>query len=170
MDMDGFTFYSLATSGWLAIQALPLLFTPTVLLPLFTHHEDATSDLSLYLARALALSLLSLSVTALFLSGVLPVNTRTETPVNPYASPITIITTMFHFGSAFLAYTAYADSRGTMFMLGLIGSGNLFALGMWAVMFGGDVGHISKRTGKDKRTSKFPFGDKKGRAEGLKET
>lgn len=29
--------------------------------------------------------------------------------------------------------------------------------GLWCLMFGGDKGHISKRTGADKRTSGFPF-------------
>lgn len=31
------------------------------------------------------------------------------------------------------------------------------AFGLWNVMFGSDKGHISKRSGADKRTSGFPF-------------
>ena len=31
------------------------------------------------------------------------------------------------------------------------------AVGLWALMFADDKGHISKRTGKDKRVSGFPF-------------
>jgi hypothetical protein len=50
----------------------------------------------------------------------------------------------------------------------MVGSGVLAAMGTWAILFGGGS-HISRRTGKDKRTSGFPFGDKKGRATELKE-
>jgi len=38
-------------------------------------------------------------------------------------------------------------------------SGSLAAMGLWCVMFGSDPGHISKRTGADKRTSGWPFGN-----------
>jgi len=37
------------------------------------------------------------------------------------------------------------------------------------LLFGG-ASHVSRRTGKDKRMSGWPFGDKKGRGEALKQT
>ena len=41
--------------------------------------------------------------------------------------------------------------------LGALTSGSLALIGMWCLMFGTDKGHISKRTGADKRTSGWPF-------------
>lgn len=32
-------------------------------------------------------------------------------------------------------------------------------MGLWCLLFGDDKGHISKRTGADKRTSGWPFGN-----------
>jgi len=39
----------------------------------------------------------------------------------------------------------------------LTGSSALAAFGLWCLMFAGDKGQRSKRTGADKRTSGFPF-------------
>lgn len=39
----------------------------------------------------------------------------------------------------------------------MAGSSALAAFGLWCVMFAGDEGRRSKRTGVDKRTSGFPF-------------
>lgn len=43
--------------------------------------------------------------------------------------------------------------------MGFIGSVTMGAFGLWCVLFGGDKARISKRTGADKRTSGFPFGN-----------
>jgi hypothetical protein len=51
----------------------------------------------------------------------------------------------------------------------MLGAGCLAAAGTWSLLFADDKGHVSKRTGRDKRTSGWPFGDKKGRATDLKE-
>ena len=41
--------------------------------------------------------------------------------------------------------------------LGAAISGGLAVIGMWCLMFATDKGHISRRTGADKRTSGWPF-------------
>jgi hypothetical protein len=45
------------------------------------------------------------------------------------------------------------------FMLGFLGSAGLASFGLWCLMFGGEKARISKRTGADKRTSGWPFGN-----------
>lgn len=85
-----------------------------------------------------------------------------------YMSPMTLVTTLFHFAVAFHCYAAYAESGLTAFMLGLVGSAGLAAMGTWCLLFGGEPERRSKKTGRDKRVSGWPFGDKKGRREGLK--
>src|ERR1700753_2017269 len=104
----------------------------------------------------------------MLLSGIIPVST-TESVATAYASPITLIATFYHLSTAFLTYASWTYTSQTAYMLGTIGSGKIFAFGTWCLLFGGDQGHVSRRTGKDKRTSGFPFGDKKGRATELKE-
>jgi hypothetical protein len=44
-------------------------------------------------------------------------------------------------------------------MLGAMGSGILTAMGLWCILFGNSAARISKRTGADKRTSGWPFGN-----------
>jgi hypothetical protein len=168
--------YTLFTSGWLTLQAIPLLLTPSILLPLLTTTIDShPPPLATYLSRTLALTQLALAWSSLLLSGLLPLSKLLS--VDPavataYASPMTLITTLFHFAAAFHCYTAYtgAGSEGlAAFALGAFGSAVLAAMGTWCLLFAEEPEKKSKRTGKDKRTSGWPFGDKKGRKEGLKE-
>lgn len=44
--------------------------------------------------------------------------------------------------------------------LGAIGSGSLACMGLWCILFASGSGRISRKTGADKRTSGFPFGNK----------
>lgn len=101
----------------------------------------------------------------MLLSGLIPLSRNN---IETFATPTTLVTTAYHFFTAFYAYSFYAVNGQTSYALGMAGSGALAAMGVWAILFGGGS-HISRRTGKDKRTSTFPFGDKKGRAEELKQ-
>lgn len=52
----------------------------------------------------------------------------------------------------------YNSSHGQIgYLLGSLGSGALATFGLWILLFADDKGHISRRTGADKRTSGFPF-------------
>lgn len=126
--------------------------------------------LATYLARSVAITSLALAVLSLLLSGLIPLSTLAD--VDPaqasamYSTPTTMVTTLFHTASAFHAYTSYQalaiTGGGTAYLLGAICSGSLAAIGVWVVMFGGGS-RFSKRTGKDKRSSGFLFGDRKGK-------
>jgi hypothetical protein len=59
--------------------------------------------------------------------------------------------------SAFHDYARYNSTEQTGYVMGAIGNGVLACFALWCLMFANDKGHISKRTGADKRTSGFPF-------------
>lgn len=153
--MDPLQLYTLATSIFLTLQALPLLLTPTLLLTLLSHAHDPT-PLELYLSRSLSLPLLTLAVVTLLLSGRIPLSSALSAPDGaPYATPTVTVTTAFHAASAFYAYTQYAGTGRAVFTVGVAGYGALAAVGLWCLMFGGG-GRLSG-TGADQRTSGFPF-------------
>ncbi|KFZ09143.1 hypothetical protein V502_08917 [Pseudogymnoascus sp. VKM F-4520 (FW-2644)] len=76
----------------------------------------------------------------------------------PYTTPTLLLTTLYHTSISFYTYARYAQRSSSQFsyLLAATVSGVLAALGLWSTMFG-DGGHISKRTGADKRTSGWPF-------------
>jgi hypothetical protein len=75
----------------------------------------------------------------------------------PYAKPTVLISTTYHASLMFYSYMRYTQSGLSGFVLGIIGSASMAALGLWCILFADDKGHISRRTGKDKRVSGFPF-------------
>lgn len=54
---------------------------------------------------------------------------------------------------------------GMPYMLGAVGSGALASIGLWCLLFASSSGRISRKTGADKRTSGFPFGNKEAASE-----
>lgn len=68
----------------------------------------------------------------------------------------------YHALTAFYLYANYTQTGITGYVLGALGSGALAGMGLWCAMFAGGS-HISKRTGKDKRVSGFPFGNKEAK-------
>jgi len=83
---------------------------------------------------------------------------------------MTTITMLFHGATAALCYgtwTSTLNNGGTAFMLGMIGSGLCFTVGVWVLLFAGD-GRMGK-SGRDKRTSGLLFKDRKGKTAVLKD-
>lgn len=64
---------------------------------------------------------------------------------------------MHHGASAFLSYARFYQTGQTGYVFGCVGSGVLAAFALWCLLFAGDKGRTSRRTGADKRTSGFPF-------------
>lgn len=77
--------------------------------------------------------------------------------VSPYANAVILLSSLYHASQAFYSYARFGASDAGGYFVGALGSTLLAAFGLWCLMFGGDKGHISKRTGADKRTSGFPF-------------
>ena len=61
---------------------------------------------------------------------------------------------------AFFCYARYNTLGQMSFLLGSMGSAGLSVIGLWVILFGSASGRISRKTGADKRTSGFPFGNK----------
>lgn len=133
----------------------------------FDPNADST-DLEVYFGRFLALALVLIAVIMMLLTGTIPLTSTASEPVStedsdpkaPYAVPVLRLTMTFHALAAIYCYTSYVWLRQSGFMLGVVGYGALAAMGLWCVMFATSGGHISRRTGADKRMSGFPFKNK----------
>ncbi len=82
-----------------------------------------------------------------------------DRPRSPYAGAVLLVTTLYHGSSASYRWERYGATGQTGFALGFAGDAALAALGLWCVMFAGGKARVSRRTGADKRTSGFPFGN-----------
>ena len=121
--------------------------------------------LEVYLSRSLGLSLLSIGILSVLLTGSVPLSSRLSDgvttdagdPKAPYAVPTLTVTTLYHTASAFYCYALWTSLGVAGFALGLTGSTVLAAIGGWSLLFASSDGKISRKTGADKRTSGFPF-------------
>lgn len=79
------------------------------------------------------------------------------TGISPYASAAILISILHHSSSGFYCYTRYAWTHEMGYLVGCIGSGVFFAMGLYCVMFAGDDAMISRKHRFDQSTSGFPF-------------
>ncbi|KAK6586154.1 hypothetical protein PZA11_001211 [Diplocarpon coronariae] len=186
--MDVFYTYSYGSAAWLALQAAPLIISPTIIITLLapevreatrvqstlhiTYTTDRVAALEEYFSRSLGLTLLTLGILIVLLTGSVPltssisdttnaaVTSDANDPKAPYAVPTLAISFIYHSAIGFYAYARYASTGQTSFVLGALGSGGLAAVGLWCILFASTSGRISKKTGADKRTSGFPFSSK----------
>jgi len=168
--MDVFYSYTYGTAGWLALQAAPLIVSPTMIVAMLSPEVREASALEVYFSRSLGLTLITLGVMTILLTGSVPLSSRleatqgvttsTQDPKAPYALPTLTITMLYHAAMGFYCYALWTQSGTTSFALGVIGSGTLAAIGLWCVLFASSDGRISRKTGADKRTSGFPFSNK----------
>ncbi|TKX27556.1 hypothetical protein C1H76_0394 [Elsinoe australis] len=120
------------------------------------------TSLETFLARSFAASLLLVAFLNLLLSGELQAifaEAGAADVNSPYASPTLYATLIYNTASCIMLYTySYSHSLSSSWLT----TGSLLHLilassGLLLIMFGQGPGHISKRTGADKRTSGFPF-------------
>ncbi|KAF2418738.1 hypothetical protein EJ08DRAFT_666118 [Tothia fuscella] len=176
--MDVFQSYCYGTAGWAAIQSLPLIISPTMIVAMLSPEVREASELEVYFSRSLGVTLFVLGVLTMLLTGVVPlkasmsdinaseaVTTSTNDPKAPYALPTLVITMLYHASACFYCYALWTSLGVSAFMLGCIGSGALAAMGLWCVLFASSDGRISRKTGADKRTSGFPFKNQKAHSE-----
>ncbi|KAI9050726.1 hypothetical protein LZ554_004846 [Drepanopeziza brunnea f. sp. 'monogermtubi'] len=167
--MDVFYTYSYGSAAWLALQAAPLIISPTIIITLLSPDVREATPLEEYFSRSLGLTLLTLGLMIVLLTGSVPltssisdttnaaVTTEASDPKAPYAVPVLTISFAYHSAMAFYCYARYTSSSQTPFVLGALGSGALAAVGLWCILFASTSGRISRKTGADKRTSGFPF-------------
>lgn len=134
-----------------------------------------------YLAQSLGFSQLTIGLLLVILTGSLPLTSMVESmspllpsrflnprsniapppgpseAVTPFTNAAILISTFYHAAFAFNAYGTYNVTAQTGYLLGAVGAGLLASFGLFNVMFANEKGHLSNRTGADKRTSGFPF-------------
>ncbi|KAK3203703.1 hypothetical protein GRF29_106g386842 [Pseudopithomyces chartarum] len=172
-NMDVYYFYSYGTAAWMAIQAAPMIASPTMIVTLLSPEVREATTLEVYFSRCLGLALLTVGVLNVLLTGSVPLSSRlTEgattsaaDPKAPYALPTLTITAFFHAALAFYGYAMWTEVGIFSFGLGTIGSGFFCAIALWCILFASSDGRISRKTGADKRTSGFPFKNNKAHSE-----
>jgi len=165
--MDVYYFYTYSTAGWMAVQATPLIISPTIIVAMLSPEVREPSVLEVYFSRSLGFSLITIGVLSLLLTGSIPLSSRlTEAsgtttepsdPKAPYAVPTLTVSLFFHSAVAFYTYAMWTQTGITSFALGTTFSTLLASIGLWVILFGSSSGRISRKTGADKRTSGFPF-------------
>ncbi|KAL2354000.1 hypothetical protein BJ546DRAFT_979744 [Cryomyces antarcticus] len=177
--MDVFYSYTFGTAGWMALQGLALIIAPTTIAAVLSSEARLATQLEIYFSRSLGFSLLVIGVLSLLLTGSIPLSSRlsdgvtgeADDPKAPYAVPTLTVTMIYHSTAAFYCYAQWTQTSSSSFVLGMVPSGILAAVGIWCVLFGTSSGRISRKTGADKRTSGFPFknaeADKKSRTKRL---
>ncbi|TVY18803.1 hypothetical protein LARI1_G001888 [Lachnellula arida] len=187
--MDVYYAYTYGTAGWLTLQAAPLIITPTIIITLLSPDVREPTVLEEYFSRSLGMTLFTLGIMIILLTGSVPltssfsdssliyplssipllttlvatsagVTTSEADPKAPYAVPTLTISLLYHSASAFFLYARYNTSGQSSFALGAIAYAALASVGLWCVLFASSGGRISRKTGADKRTSGFPFGNK----------
>ncbi|KAF9887768.1 hypothetical protein FE257_009574 [Aspergillus nanangensis] len=165
--MDVFYAYTYTTAGWLSLQSLALITVPHAITTLLLAETRPASEIEIYFARCLGFSLLTITVLTAMLTGSIPLTSTVSEPVTgedsdpkaPYAVPTLAVTSGFQAVSAVYAYTWYLASGKTVFAVAMAGYVAGAAIGLWCVLFASSRGKISRRTGADKRTTGFPFGN-----------
>ena len=103
------------------------------------------TDMEIYFSRSLSITLFTLAVLSLLLSGIIPLSSsvhesESEQTPSPYAVPTILTTMIYHIGMFVYTYTNYVSTGSICFAAGMVGSGFLAAWGGWCLMFGGSDG------------------------------
>ncbi|KAJ5217281.1 hypothetical protein N7468_010289 [Penicillium chermesinum] len=163
--MDVFQIYTYSTSAWLALQSVPLIAMPSMIVALLLDETRPATTIEVYFARSLGIGLLTIAIMTAMLTGSIPLTSAVKEPITaeesdpkaPYAKPTLIITFFFHAVSAFYTYTRYVTGGHGVFAMAVGGNSLLASIALWCVLFATSEGKISRRTGADKRTAGFPF-------------
>ncbi|CAG7846626.1 SubName: Full=Uncharacterized protein {ECO:0000313/EMBL:CCA74539.1} [Serendipita indica DSM 11827] len=160
---DSIQVWSFTVASVMAILSIPLLFFPRFLL--FLCDSDAhLTPLEQFLSNQLGVMLLVLA-TASIIAAPDTQSTTLETTAqgsHPLLPPLTI-------GAGFSALLAWnSKGIGSLGTFVSLGNGLAAAWGFWTLLFSGSS-YISRKTGADKRTSTYLFGNKKAASAQKKE-
>ncbi|KAI5780447.1 hypothetical protein EDC01DRAFT_668150 [Geopyxis carbonaria] len=170
--MDVYYSFNYMSAAWMILEAVPLIISPTMIITLLSPEVRESTVLEEYLSRSLGMCLIAFSILNLLLTGSVPLtstisepaanptSTDLEDPTAPYAVPSLTITLVYHCAVAFYCYTMYTTGHAMTFGVAVAAHALFAAVGGWVMLFGASNGSISRKTGADKRTSGFPFGNK----------
>jgi len=162
--MDVYYAYNYATAGWMILQSIPLIASPTMMVTMLSPEVRETTPLEAYFSRSLGFAVITIGVLQVLLTGVIPLSasfsdpsSNLDDPTAPYALPTLVTTGTYHAAVAFFCYTMWNDTGNFAFGLSTIAGTALASVAIWCVLFASSNGRISRKTGADKRTSGFPF-------------
>jgi len=158
--------WAYSAAGWLLCLSMPLLVFPRLLIllssppsgPTPEHHPLTLTPLENFLSMHFGILLIALAVCLVMsIPHASPVAPRPggEPARHPLLAPLSGA-----FGvTSFASYHSSITSIGAFPMIVCVGAGLMSLWGFWVMFFAGD-GVYSKKTGADKRTSAFLFGNK----------
>ncbi|PCH38000.1 hypothetical protein WOLCODRAFT_65358 [Wolfiporia cocos MD-104 SS10] len=160
-DTESVLYWSWAAACILLAAAIPLLLFPRLLLFLAEGGSGAErrtmlTPLESFLSLHIGILLVALAA-ALVLNVSVPtvplLTSQSRALGHPLLGPLTAACTVI----SLISYNT--SSVGSLGFLVSLGSATIFVWGFWVILFDGSLS-ISKKTGADKHTSKFLFGNK----------
>ncbi|RPA99370.1 hypothetical protein L873DRAFT_1789712 [Choiromyces venosus 120613-1] len=168
--MDVYYYFNYFSAGWMMLEALPLIATPTVIITMLSPEVREPTPLETYLSRSLGLTLIAFAILNLLLTGSIPLvpsfaaaatvkgtSTDLEDPTAPYAVPSLSVTLTYHIAMGLYCYQQWALGHSTAYAIGMAAHGLFAAMGAWVMMFASANGHIYRKTGADGKSSSFPL-------------
>ncbi|KAL7283409.1 hypothetical protein ACG7TL_002839 [Trametes sanguinea] len=142
----------------LVILAAPLILSPRLLLFLSetgTERRVSLTPLESYMALQAGILLFAIALALVFNipADHMDLTATHRTPGHPLLGPLSGSCVII----SFISYNT--RSVGSLSFMVFLGSGTIGLWGLWALLFAGSS-YISRKTGADKRTSRFLFGNK----------
>ncbi|RDX56750.1 hypothetical protein OH76DRAFT_1477322 [Lentinus brumalis] len=151
------TTWAWASAGLLSLVALPLIFAPRLVLFLAGTERSTPTPVESFLAWNAGILLSAIAVALVMNVPSSPedltVSARKGAPGHPLLEPLSAACLLI----SFISYNT--TSVGSLGLLLCLGTGAIGGWGFWAILFAGSS-HISRKTGADKRTSRFLFGNR----------
>jgi len=154
------TFWAYFSSVLLFLAAIPLIAFPQFLLFLAetggVERRTTLTPLESFLTLHIGILLVTIALALVFNIPSSPLHavTRKNSSIgHPLLQPLSLAFSL----TAFLSYNT--KSVGSLAFLVFLGSATIGIWGLWSTLFAGSSYH-SRKTGADKRTSRFLFGNK----------
>ncbi|KAH7107568.1 hypothetical protein BKA62DRAFT_683786 [Auriculariales sp. MPI-PUGE-AT-0066] len=165
--------WAYGAAGWMALLAVPHLLFPRLLVLMATpetgaapeHHPLRLTQLESFFSLHFGVLLITVALSVIIsIPNASPGEPRPEALQHPLLTPLSLGLGVMSFAS----YHTSLKGLGALPMIAAVGSGAISLWGFW-VMFFASEGRRSKKTGADKRTSAFLFGNKAAASEQKKE-
>ncbi|OJT04328.1 hypothetical protein TRAPUB_4962 [Trametes pubescens] len=147
-----------ASAVLLVVLAVPLILSPRLLLFLSetgTERRAALTPLESFMAFHTGILVFAIALALIFNIPLDPldVSANRGAPGHPLLGSLSVACVLI----SFISYNT--KSVGPLGFLVFLGSGTIGLWGLWALLFSGSA-YVSRKTGADKRTSRFLFGNK----------
>ncbi|KAI0374915.1 hypothetical protein BV20DRAFT_986896 [Pilatotrama ljubarskyi] len=140
----------------LLMLAIAMILFPRLLLFLSetgTERRVALTPLEAFMALHIGILLFAISLALIFNIPSNPLTAGQSATGHPLLGALSVACVLI----SFIAYNT--KSVGSLSFLVFLGSGTIGLWGLWAIVFSG-TSSISRKTGADKHTSRFIFGNK----------